>query len=172
MQTRPLVRADLVTGAILAAFGLAAVAESYGMPRLAERNINPWTAPGVVPGMLGVIIALLGVILASRSLFAGAFHPQPVALSPEDAAEQRAGRWRLGMCSLLCFIYAVVLVGHIPFWLATGIFVLIFIIVFEWQANDEQPVRMRKLAFAGGIALLAATIIPYAFQNLFLVRLP
>jgi putative tricarboxylic transport membrane protein len=172
MQTRPLVRADLVTGVILAAFGLAAVAESYGMPRLAERNINPWTAPGVVPGLLGVIIALLGVILASRSLFAGAFHPQHVALSPEDAAEQRAGRWRLGMCSLLCFIYAVVLVGHIPFWLATGTFVLTFIVVFEWQANDEPPVRMRKLAFAGGIAVLAATIIPYAFQNLFLVRLP
>jgi putative tricarboxylic transport membrane protein len=172
MQTRPLVRADLVTGVILAAFGLAAVAESYGMPRLAERNINPWTAPGVVPGMLGVIIALLGTILASRSLFADAFHPQHVALSPEDAAEQRAGRWRLGMCSLLCFTYAVVLVGHIPFWLATGLFVFTFIVVFEWQANDEPAARTRKLAFAVGIAVLAATIIPYAFQNLFLVRLP
>jgi putative tricarboxylic transport membrane protein len=172
MQTRPLVRADLVTGVILTVFGLAAVAESYGMPRLAERNINPWTAPGVVPGLLGVVITLLGIILASRSLFAGAFHPPQVTLSPEDATEQRAGRWRLGMCCLLCFVFAVVLVGHIPFWLATGLFVFTFIVVFEWQANDEQAARTRKLAFAVGIAVLAAAIIPYTFQNLFLVRLP
>jgi putative tricarboxylic transport membrane protein len=172
MQTRPLARADLITGVILVVFGLAALAESYGMPRLAERNINPWTVPGVVPGMLGLIIALLGAILALRSVAAGAFHPQHTVLSPEDAAEAKAGRWRLGMCCLLCFVYAVVLVGHIPFWLATGIFVLTFIIVFEWQASDERAARMRKLAFAGGIAVLAATIIPYTFETLFLVRLP
>ena len=172
MQTRPLVRADLVTGVFLTVFGLAAMAESYGMPRLAERNINPWTAPGVVPGLLGIVIAVLGIILASRSFFAGAFHPQHVTLSPEDADEQRAGRWRLGMCCLLCFTFSVVLIGHIPFWLATGLFVFTFIVVFEWQANDERAARTRKLAFAVGIAVLAATIIPYAFQNLFLVRLP
>ena len=172
MQTRPLARADLITGVILVVFGLAALAESYGMPRLEERNINPWTAPGVVPGLLGGVIAFLGMILTLRSLVAGAFHPPQITLSPDDAAEQRAGRWRLGMCSLLCFIFAVVLVGHIPFWLATGLFVFTFIVVFEWQANDEQAARVRKLAFATGIAVLAATIIPYTFHNLFLVRLP
>ena len=67
MQTRPLVRADLVTGVILAAFGLAAVVESYGMPRLAERNINPWTAPGVVPGLL--IKTLEGIFLYGTNSF-------------------------------------------------------------------------------------------------------
>jgi putative tricarboxylic transport membrane protein len=172
MRTRPLARADLITGVVLVVFGLAALAESYGMPRLAERNINPWTVPGVVPGLLGMVIALLGAILALRSVAAGAFHPPHIVLSPEDAVEARAGRWRLGMCCLLCFIYAVVLVGHIPFWLATGVFVLTFIIVFEWQANDERAARLRKLAFAGGIAALSATIIPYTFETLFLVRLP
>jgi hypothetical protein len=172
MRTRPFARADLVTGVILVVFGIAVIAESYGMPRLEERNINPWTMPGVVPGLLGVIIALLGAILALRSVAAGAFHPSHIVLSPEDETEHRAGRWRLGMCSLLCFIYAVVLVGHIPFWLATGIFVLTFIIVFEWQANDARAARLRKLAFAGGIAVLAAIIVPYTFETLFLVRLP
>jgi hypothetical protein len=172
MQTRPFARADLITGVILVVFGLAALAESYGMPRLEERNINPWTVPGMVPGMLGIIIALLGAILALRSLAAGALHPRSIVLSSEDETERKAGRWRLRMCCLLCFVYAVVLVGHIPFWIATGIFVLTFIIVFEWQANDERSARLRKLAFAGGIAALAATIIPYTFETLFLVRLP
>lgn len=172
MQTRPFARADLITGVILVVFGLAALAESYGMPRLEERSINPWTAPGVVPGLLGVVIALLGAVLALRSVFAGAFHPARIMLTQDEATEARAARWRLSMCSLLCLIYAVVLVGHVPFWLATGVYVFAFIVIFEWQANEEQSPRLRKLAFAGGIAVFSATIIPYMFETLFLVRLP
>ena len=172
MQTRPLARADLITGVILVVFGLAALAESYGMPRLEERNINPWTAPGVVPGLLGAVIAILGMILTFRSVFAGAFHPPQITLDAEDAAEAQAGRRRLALCCLLCLVYSVVMVGHMSFWIATGLFVFTFIVAFEWNANDEQPARLRKLAFAGGIAVLAATIIPYTFETLFLVRLP
>jgi putative tricarboxylic transport membrane protein len=172
MQTRPLARADLITGVILVVFGLAALAESYGMPRLEERSINPWTAPGIVPGMLGVIIALLGAILALRSAFAGAFRSAPTVQTPEEAEEARAARWRLGMCCLLCFIYAVVLVGHTPFWFATGLYVFAFIVIFEWQAGEAQPARLRKLAFAGGIAALTAVVVPFVFETLFLVRLP
>jgi hypothetical protein len=63
-------------------------------------------------------------------------------------------------------------VGHTPFWFATGLFVLAFIIAFEWQANEARAARLRKLAFAAGIAVLAAVIIPYMFETLFLVRLP
>lgn len=172
MRTRPLARADLITGVILVAFGLAAIAESYGMPRLEERNINPWSAPGVVPGLLGIIIAVLGAVLALRSVFAGAFHPAQAVLTPEEAAEARAGRWRLGLTCVLCFTYAVVLVGHTPFWFATGLFVIAFIVLFEWRANEDRSARLRKLAFAAGIAVLSAVIIPYMFETLFLVRLP
>lgn len=172
MHRRPFARADLITGIILVVFGLAALAESYGMPRLEERSINPWTAPGVVPGVLGVVIALLGAVLALRSVFAGAFHSTLTMPTQEEAAEARAARWRLGMCSLLCLIYAVVLVGHVPFWLATGAYVFAFIVIFEWQVNEEQSARLRNLAFAGGIAVLSAIIIPYVFETLFLVRLP
>jgi hypothetical protein len=50
--------------------------------------------------------------------------------------------------------------------------VLAFIIAFEWQANEARAARLRKLAFAAGIAVLAAVIIPYMFETLFLVRLP
>jgi putative tricarboxylic transport membrane protein len=172
MRTRPLARADLITGVILVAFGLGALAESYAMPRLEERSINPWTAPGVVPGLLAAIIGLLGAVLALRSVAAGAFHPAPTVLGPEDAAEQRAGRRRLAVTVILCFVYAVVLVGHTPFWFATGLFVLAFILAFEWQPNEDWTARRRKLAYAAGIAVLAAVIVPYMFETLFLVRLP
>ncbi|WP_040622569.1 tripartite tricarboxylate transporter TctB family protein [Rhodovulum sp. PH10] len=173
MQTRPLARADLITGIVLVVFGLAALAESYGMPRLEERNINPWTIPGLVPGLLGIVIALLGLVLALRSAFAGAFGPQ--VPDPDDTAtpqERRAARWQLATCALLCFVYAVVLVGHVPFWLATGAFVFVFIVAFEWRRDDEAKARLIKLAYAVAIAVGSAALIPYVFENLFLVRLP
>jgi hypothetical protein len=171
METRPLVRADLITGVVLVVFGLAVIAESWGMPRLEERRINPWTVPGLVPGMLGFIIASLGGILALRSLAAGALRGR-AAQSIEEAAETRASLWRLVACGILCLVYAIGLVGRAPFWLATGIFVFSFIAIFEWDAGDSNALRARKLAIALVIAAAAAIAIPFLFEKLFLVRLP
>ena len=171
MQTRPLVRADLITGIVLLVFGLWVLAELYGMPRLEERRVNPWTAPGLVPGLLGIIIALLGGVLTLRSLLAGALHPRAVA-GAKFAAEERASFHRLLICTTLCVVYAVLLVGRIPFWLATGLFVFTFITVFEWRRRDDRRTQTRRLAVAAAIAVIAAFVIPYAFDQLFLVRLP
>jgi hypothetical protein len=171
MQTRPLVRADLITGIVLLIFGLWVLAESYGMPRLEERRIDPWTVPGLVPGMLGIIVALLGGVLTVRSLLAGALRPRAAA-DAEGAAEVRASLYRLLVCTALCVVYAVLLVGRIPFWLATGLFVFTFITVFEWRPRDDRWARTRRLGAAVAIAVVAALVIPYAFDQLFLVRLP
>jgi hypothetical protein len=171
METRPLIRADLITGVILVVFGLAVLAESYGMPRLEERNINPWTAPGIVPGMLAVIITALGAVLALRSLAAGALRVRTVQ-TVEDVAEARASLRRLVLCGALCLVYATGLVGRAPFWLATCLFVFAFIAVFEWDSADAAPARLRKLAVAAAIAVATAIVIPYVFEYLFLVRLP
>jgi hypothetical protein len=171
METRPLVRADLITGVILVVFGAAVLAESYGMPRLEERNINPWTVPGLVPGMLAIILTVLGAALAVRSLLAGGLHARALRTA-EEASESRAALGRLVLCGALCLIYATVLVGRIPFWLATGLFVFVFIAAFEWDGADAGPTRMRKLFAAAAIALAVAIVIPYVFEYLFLVRLP
>jgi putative tricarboxylic transport membrane protein len=172
MHIRPFARADLITGVILVVFGVAAFAESWGMPRLEERSINPWTAPGLVPGLLGILIALLGAILALRSAVAGAFGPQLPPDDDMDPIERRAAWRRLALCSALCFVYAIVLVGHTPFWFATGLFVFTFIVSFEWEWDEAWTSRARKLGIAAAIALLAAVVIPYMFETLFLVRLP
>lgn len=171
MQTRPLARADLITGIVLVVFGLAVLAESYAMPRLEERSINPWTVPGLVPGMLGFVIAALGGVLALRSLFAGALRPR-AALALEEVAEARASMARLLLCLTLCLGYALLLVGRIPFWIATGFFVFAFVAVFEWRRDDAARIRFGKLAVAGTLAVAAMLAIPYLFEHLFLVRLP
>ncbi len=170
METRPLVRADLITGVVLLVFGLAVVAESYGMPRLEERNINPWTAPGIVPGMLGVIIALLGAVLALRSV--GGWRAAQTAQSAEERSEARASITRLALCAALCIIYAVLFVGRIPFWLASWLFVFAFIAAFEWTSGETISARARKLAIAAAVATATAFAVPYVFETLFLVRLP
>ena len=171
MTTRPLVRADLVTGIVLLALGLAVLAESYGMPRLEERSINPWTAPGLVPGVLGIVIAVLGGVLALRSLAAGGLRPR-ARLSDPEVREARAALGRLLLCLALCLSYAVILVGRVPFWLATGLFVFIFVIAFEWRREDHAGARLVKVAVAGTLAGAAMLAIPYVFETLFLVRLP
>jgi putative tricarboxylic transport membrane protein len=171
METRPLVRADLVAGVVLLVFGLAVLAEAWGMPRLEERNINPWTAPGIVPGMLGIIIAVCGAVLALRSLAAGALHARS-GNTPEETAEARASLWRLAICAALCVGYAVVLVGRLPFWLATAAFVFAFVAAFEWSGDDGGAARVRKLVAAAAVAAATAIVIPYSFEYLFLVRLP
>jgi hypothetical protein len=171
MQARPLVRADLITGIVLVAFGLAVLAESWGMPRFEERRINPWTVPGLVPGMLGVIIAVLGSVLALRSLVAGALRMRTVR-TPGEAAEARTSLIQLLLSGALCLAFALGLIGRMPFWLATGIFVFAFIATFEWNSKDSGANRFRKLAIALAIAVVAAFAISYLFEHLFLVRLP
>jgi putative tricarboxylic transport membrane protein len=171
MTTRPLVRADLVTGIVLMALGLAVLAESYAMPRLEERSINPWTAPGLVPGLLGIIITVLGGVLALRSLAAGALRPR-ANLSYAEVQEARAALGRLLLCLALCLSYAVILVGKVPFWLATSLFVFVFIVAFEWRREDRAGARLVKVAVAGALAGAAMLVVPYVFETLFLVRLP
>ncbi|WP_137046095.1 tripartite tricarboxylate transporter TctB family protein [Pseudolabrys sp. FHR47] len=170
MQQRPLARADLITGLVLTALGAATAVESYRMPRLEERSIDPWTAPGIVPGMLGLIILVLGAALALRSVAAGALTAK--AAPDTDPVETRAARFRFVLCLALCLVYAVVLVGHAPFWLATGTFVFTFIAAFEWRASDDSRARSIKLAIAAVIAIATAVIVPFVFETLFLVRLP
>jgi len=170
MQQRPLAKADLITGLVLTAFGAAAAFESYRMPRLEERSIDPWTAPGIVPGILGIIIFVLGAALALRSVAAGAFAAKVEV--EDDPAEVRAGRFRFWLCMALCLIYAVGLVGHTPFWLATLLFVFSFIVSFEWKRGDSPRSRGVKLALAAVIAVVTAGFVPFLFETLFLVRLP
>jgi putative tricarboxylic transport membrane protein len=141
------------------------------MPRLEERNINPWTAPGIVPGILGIVIALLGAALAFRSAVAGGLHAQS-RQTLEEIAESRVSVARLALCAALCIIYAVLLVGRMPFSLATGLFVFVFIVAFEGQEAGSNAGRLRMFSAAIVIAAATAIIVSFVFEYLFLVRLP
>ena len=147
--------ADFWFALILCAFGGAVVVESWRMPRLAELGVDPMSAPGLTPGLLGVVLAGLGLALLSRSVWR----------TPLPAAGE--GGWgRLAITSALCFVYAAGLLGRVPFWLATALFVGAFALAFTWRGG------WRAVLFAALLAVATAAAVSTLFQEVFLVRLP
>ena len=161
-----MVRADFITSIVLLVLGLAIVEESWRMPRYTDVNSSIWSAPGMVPGMLGVALAVMATILLLRSVAA-----RRAAAGPGDAPSE--GGWgRVATAVGLCVLYAGVLVGRMPFWLATFLFVFAFIAVFEWTDPEARARWVRRGLMALAVAIAAAVAIPYVFQSIFLVRLP
>jgi len=151
--------------------GTAALIGSLMMDRLEKQNINPYTVPGLLPGLLGLVMILLGVVLFVRSVERGALK----TAAPPATANQRAERKRVVIATLLCLGYSVVLVGHgLPFWLASTIYVTASIVVFRRMSGyeAERKVTARSLVMALVIGASASVITFLVFEKIFLVRLP
>ena len=168
--TKPGIRADFWFGLGLLSTGLAVAVESWRMPRLAELNVHPMTAPGLVPGMIGVVITVLGSILFVRAARAGGWRAgRRDGATGTDLASQ-TGRFFIALT--LCVGYAAGLVGSAPFWAATGAFVFLFTVIFEWQGDRSLGRHYRAIAMAALLAVIVAATVTYIFEKIFLVRLP
>jgi hypothetical protein len=164
-----MVRADFVTGLVLVALGIATVVESLRMPRFEHLNVNPYTVPGLVPGALGAVILLLGLVLFLRAARAGGWRPGG---GERWAWPSDPGVRRLLLALALCVAYAAGLVGRLPFWLATFAFVAAFVALFEWPLAASARARTRRLIVAVLFAAAVAAVVTLVFQRVFLVRLP
>jgi Tripartite tricarboxylate transporter TctB family len=165
-----MVKADFIAGLIFMALGLATVVESLRMPRFEHLDVEPYTAPGLVPGILGAIILVLGAVLFLRAARAGGWRLMERA---PDAAPWSADRGmrRLLLSIALCLLYAGGLIGRLPFWLATFLFVA-FVILFEWPLATDRSDRTRRLLWAVLLAAAISAATSFVFQEIFLVRLP
>ena len=63
--------ADFIAAWIWVAFGLAVLIGAWRMDRLESQGATLYTAPGLVPGLLGGVLLLLGLVLAWRAARAG-----------------------------------------------------------------------------------------------------
>lgn len=163
-----MIKADLAAGLFFVVLATATLFGSWTMDRLEARRINPLTAPGLVPGLLSAALLVCGVILTLRSLRT----PAPEGWRDLGRAIVSSGAQRAGAVLVLTLIYSLVLVGLLPFWLATGVFVFAFVLVFEaWLAAPRQP-PLRTLPWAFGLAVVTAAVVTLVFERLFLVRLP
>jgi len=147
-----------------AAFGAAVFAASWRMDRLEGLNVNPWSVPGLLPGVLGALMLLFGGALALRALSAGR------VAAPASGAPART--W---LALLLCFGYAAGLLGRgLPFWLTSAAFLFAALFAFRWLDRDKDAPQSLPLLALGSaaIALAASGVISLLFQQVFLLTLP
>jgi hypothetical protein len=150
--------------------GIAILVASLRMDRLESQNINPYTVPGLLPGLLGLMMFLLGGLLFIRSWRRGGMHR-----NPDAPRTTRAEKVRIATVIGLCVFFDAVLVGHgLPFWAAAWIFVSGSILILQYPIRlaEGNPLGMKDVAKAVVIGLGAGLAITLVFQDLFLVRLP
>lgn len=156
-------RSDLCGGAGWVVFGLAIVIGSVRMDRFEAMGAQLYTMPGFVPGMIGGLVALLGLVLMLR----GWMRQSAEAAAKAEPAEPLLNR-RIVSTMVLTLVYAGLLIGRAPFWLVTTLFVAAFVAVF--MPADTAPARRATVAALAGV--LASAVVTVVFQQLFLVRLP
>ncbi len=160
-------RADLYTAPILFVLGAAATLGGYTMDRLEVRQIHPASIPGLVPMILGACLMIASVVLfvqARRSLATG---------RGRETRGGAAGSTRdLVVTALTGVVYALVLVGNLPFSLATALFVTSFVLIFEADLSRGRAHLVRVAGVAAGIGVAVAAAVSLLFRYAFLVRLP
>lgn len=162
-------RVDLVTAAVFFVAGVAIIYAAWLMPRFEEQLGQVYTAPGLVPALYGTVIAILALWLAGRSIGRGALLPGAAGRREKREGYSDA---RLVLAAVLCLAFAVGMVGRLPFWLATAVFVFLFIMLFEWRAGQPWRERIRPIVTAALVAGATGGLVVLVFQRVFLVRLP
>jgi Tripartite tricarboxylate transporter TctB family len=155
-------RSDIWGGVGWVSFGLVILVEALRMDRFTSMGATVYTMPGFVPGMIGVVVMVLGLVLMLRG-----WRRLKVASSPDGSTEPILNG-RIAITILLTLVYAGGLIGRVPFWLATALFVGAFTWLF---APTDQSVQRRLIGciLAG---MLTSAVVSIMFQEIFLVRLP
>ena len=171
MKEQNMRRADFVMSSFLLAFGVAVLLLSLGMPRFEDRKINPYSVPGIVPGFLGAVIALLGIILFVRSVRQGGFRLGLSAAALRDFFLTEETR-RILLTIVLGVAYALGLLGRTHFMIATGIFVFAFVMVFEYKKKERLRAQWKTVLSGAILACVTSASVYAVFAYLFLVNLP
>ena len=164
-------KANFVTGLVLSVLGAFVVHVSWNMPRFEAQAAQPFSVPGIVPGLLGAILALMGLVLVLRAARRGG-HRLSFAGKDVRRWSGRPSVRRFLIALGLCLAYGLGLLGRLPYAWATGSFVTVFILAFEFAPAETWCVRGRRAATALAQGAIVAGIVTLVFEKLFLVTLP
>jgi hypothetical protein len=160
MPLTKLLSADRIDGLIWVAFGIAVVHGAWAMDRLQSLGIPLATAPGVVPGLLGIAFIIFGSILLVRHEPGAGDVPEPPIPASADAtaaADAVAATahgdefdWRrVALSWLLCVTYGGVLLGRgLPYWALTAGFLFLHILLLDETDRVPASPTVRRLVIA------------------------
>ncbi len=171
MGPKAMSRADFYTAILLIALASAVIVGSFTMDRLEVRRIHPASAPGVVPGLLGIALLICGVMLFLRAVRAGGHRSLPAGANAVHWLSGLEAR-RLGLTAGVSVVYAALLVGWLPYQVATMIYVFVMVVGFERMMEADRPPWAQSVIVAAILAGAAGFGVGWVFEELFLVRLP
>lgn len=157
--------ADKISSVIFGLLGASMFVGGLQMDRLEIRQIHPASIPGLVPMILGIALIICAALLY--------YEAQQAHASNQQSNESSSGSWNdLIVCALLSCVYATILVGWLPFYLATAIYITTFILYFGREKLLSASTRTRMLITAFVIGPVTAIAVSALFRYGFLVRLP
>ncbi len=163
-------RRDLQGGIVWSALGSLIVVLSWQMDRMTQQGATLHTAPGLWPGIVGLVLALLGGVLMFRSWRRG----QHIGWDAAEADDTLyAAPSSFALATAMFFVYALLLVGRgLPFWLGTTLFVTAFVAAFQYAQRKAAGRVVRGLVVALVCGALTSLLVTLVFERLFYVRLP
>ena len=171
MKPENMPKADFVVSIVLMCFGVWIVTHSLQMPRFQEINADPFSVPGIVPGILGTIIFVLSLVVFIRSLYRKGYRLNLNRQSVVNFLRDPSTR-RLLLTILICIIYGLGMIGNMNYYLATFGFVLLFLILFQYRPAEGIAAQGKILVLSLLQAVLTAGVVGVIFRYLFLVDLP
>ena len=163
-------RRDLQGGALWTALGSIIAVLSWQMDRMVQQGATLHTAPGLWPGIVGALLAVLGGMLMLRSWR----RAQRLGWDTAEADDtDYAPMSSFALASAMFFVYALLLVGRgLPFWLGTALFVTAFVFVFQYTRRKSPGSVLRGSLVALACGVITAILVTLVFEQLFYVRLP
>lgn len=156
-------KADRITAVVLLALGAAMTWGGFVMDRLEIRQIHPSSIPGLLPIILGAVLMVCAVLLALTA-----------DKTEREAAEAAAaGSWpNFAFTALWSCVFALALVGRLPFAAASALYIFGFTAWFGLRASRGEAGLGKRAALLAVFAVVVASAVALLFRYGFLVRLP
>ena len=171
MKPENMPKADFVVSIVLMCFGIWIMIHSYHMPRFEDLGADPFSVPGIVPGILGLIIFVLSLVVFIRSIYNKGYRLGLTQQTVTNFVRNDSTR-RMLLTTLICIVYGLGMVGNMNYYLATFLFVLVFLILFQYRPAEGFTAQKKMLVMSLLQAGLTAGVVGAVFRYLFLVDLP
>lgn len=147
------------------ALGIFAAVEGRKMPSDTLVNAKWYTAPAFLPTIFGIALAILCLIQLVIDI------RMSNGISKEDAAKaigyfKSREFFRLVLAVILLTTYIFGLLGHLPFWLATFLYLICTMMCFATKRD------MKQIAIMIIVSVIAAAAVSYGFGTLAQIPLP